>query len=116
MEAVDPRLLNEYPIEEVGLVLELSFLCSHHHPEARPSMREVVQVLAGDKAHPVPPSEPPLADTPTRTENLDEFIVSFSSYKHGSSIAISHPNRSSDGRLVFTRDRTSPLSLLAATA
>jgi serine/threonine protein kinase len=115
LQAADPRLLNEYPVEEVGLVLELGLLCSHPHPEARPSMREVVQMLGVDKPRPVLPSDPPLADTPTRSEHFDEFNVAFSSYKHDSSIAISHASRSSDRRPVLTPDGTSPLSLLAGT-
>jgi serine/threonine protein kinase len=49
LHAVDPRLLNDYSVEEVELVLRLGLLCSHPHPEARPSTRQVVQMLAGDK-------------------------------------------------------------------
>jgi len=59
LQAVDPRLLNEYPAEKVGLVLELGSLCSHTHPEARPSMRQIVQMLVGNKQPPRLNSEPP---------------------------------------------------------
>ncbi|KAA8517251.1 hypothetical protein F0562_017497 [Nyssa sinensis] len=48
LEAVDPRLENEYVVEEVELVLELGLLCSHVVAAARPSMSIVVQYLEGE--------------------------------------------------------------------
>jgi serine/threonine protein kinase len=47
-EAVDPKLNSIYVIEEAELVLELGLLCSHHRPEARPSMRQVTRYLCRD--------------------------------------------------------------------
>ncbi|XP_020256324.1 L-type lectin-domain containing receptor kinase IV.1-like isoform X2 [Asparagus officinalis] len=47
METVDQRL-REYCVGEVELVLKLGLLCSHPVPEARPSMRQVVQILDRD--------------------------------------------------------------------
>ncbi len=47
-EAVDPKLNSIYMIEEAELVLELGLLCSHHRPEARPSMRQVTRYLSRD--------------------------------------------------------------------
>ena len=41
-------------------------------------MRELVQILAGDKPPPVLPSEPPLPDTSTTSKHFDDFIVYFS--------------------------------------
>ncbi|KAA8517250.1 hypothetical protein F0562_017498 [Nyssa sinensis] len=38
LEAIDPRLGNEYVVEEVELVLKLGLLCSHVVASARPSM------------------------------------------------------------------------------
>jgi len=61
LQEVDPRLLNEYLVEEVGLVLELCSLCSHTHLEARPSMIQIVQMLVGNKQPPELNSEPPWA-------------------------------------------------------
>jgi hypothetical protein len=37
-----------YVIDEVELVLELGLLCSHHRPEARPTMRQVTRYLNRD--------------------------------------------------------------------
>ena len=90
----DPRLLSEYHVEEVGLVLELGLLCSHPHYEAQPRMKEMVQMLDGDKPPPVLPFEPPSPNTSTTSKRFDDFIVSFSSYKHGSYNTISHARRS----------------------
>ncbi|KAL2631993.1 hypothetical protein R1flu_016679 [Riccia fluitans] len=50
---VDKRLEGKYNISELEVVLMLGLLCSHPDPQSRPSMRQVVQVLAGDA--PVPP-------------------------------------------------------------
>ncbi|KAE8099137.1 hypothetical protein FH972_017141 [Carpinus fangiana] len=47
-EAVDPKLNSIYMIDEVELVLELGLLCSHHRPEARPTMRQVTRYLNRD--------------------------------------------------------------------
>ncbi|CAN0879172.1 L-type lectin-domain containing receptor kinase IV.1 [Linum grandiflorum] len=48
LEAMDPNLGEEFVGEEVELVLKLGLLCSHSDPEARPSMRQVHQVLDGE--------------------------------------------------------------------
>ncbi|XVF55232.1 hypothetical protein PTKIN_Ptkin06aG0020300 [Pterospermum kingtungense] len=47
LEAKDPKLGIDYVAEEVELVLKLGLLCSHSEPEARPTMRQVVQFLEG---------------------------------------------------------------------
>ena len=48
LEARDVNLGVDYVAEELELVLKLGLLCSHSEPVARPSMRQVVQFLAGD--------------------------------------------------------------------
>ncbi|KAF2303194.1 hypothetical protein GH714_014478 [Hevea brasiliensis] len=48
LEARDPNLGPNYIPEEVELVLKLGLLCSHSVPEARPSMRQVLQFLEWD--------------------------------------------------------------------
>ncbi|KAG6536395.1 hypothetical protein ZIOFF_001449 [Zingiber officinale] len=48
LTTADPRLGDEFPTEEVELVLKLGLLCSHPLPAARPSMCRVVQYLEGD--------------------------------------------------------------------
>ncbi|PRQ16938.1 putative protein kinase RLK-Pelle-L-LEC family [Rosa chinensis] len=52
LEARDQSVGNDFVAEEVELVLKLGLLCSHSEPAARPSMRQVVQYLAGDVALP----------------------------------------------------------------
>lgn len=48
IEASDPTLAGDYVEEEVELALKVGMLCAHPRPEARPSMRQVVQFLEGD--------------------------------------------------------------------
>ncbi|XP_024166390.1 L-type lectin-domain containing receptor kinase IV.1 [Rosa chinensis] len=52
LEARDQSLGTDFVAEEVELVLKLGLLCYHSEPAARPSMRQVVQYLAGDVALP----------------------------------------------------------------
>ncbi|TYI33200.1 hypothetical protein ES332_A04G116300v1 [Gossypium tomentosum] len=52
LEAKDPYLGSDYAAEEVELVLKLGLICSHSQPEARPTMRHVVQILEGDMPFP----------------------------------------------------------------
>jgi hypothetical protein len=51
-EVVDPKLNSIYVIDEVELVLELGLLCSHHRPEAWPTMKQVMRYLNRD--YPLP--------------------------------------------------------------
>ncbi|KAJ0981861.1 hypothetical protein J5N97_010116 [Dioscorea zingiberensis] len=51
-ETKDPRLGDNYVLEELDLVLKLALLCSHPSPSARPSMREATAILNGDLALP----------------------------------------------------------------
>ncbi|XP_062190656.1 L-type lectin-domain containing receptor kinase SIT2-like [Phragmites australis] len=48
IDSVDTRIPNGYNPEEVSLVLKLGLLCSHPLPNARPTMRHVMQYLDGD--------------------------------------------------------------------
>ncbi|CAN1770022.1 L-type lectin-domain containing receptor kinase IV.1 [Linum perenne] len=50
--AKDLNLDSELVREEVELVLKLGLFCSHSNPEARPSMRQVLQILEGDLSLP----------------------------------------------------------------
>jgi len=49
---LDPRLKDDYNIDEACLVLKLGLLCSHPFVSARPTMRQVMQYLEGDTAIP----------------------------------------------------------------
>nr|XP_023922353.1 L-type lectin-domain containing receptor kinase IV.1-like [Quercus suber]POE98068.1 l-type lectin-domain containing receptor kinase iv.2 [Quercus suber] len=48
LDASDPKLEGNYVVKEMELVLKLGLLCSHSTPAARPSMRQVMQLLDGD--------------------------------------------------------------------
>ncbi|XP_057860639.2 L-type lectin-domain containing receptor kinase S.4-like isoform X2 [Cryptomeria japonica] len=106
LNVVDPKLGNEYAVREAELVLQLGLLCSHPRPEARPNMRQVVQILAGDIVMPALPSGAPSADTPQTTPSFDELVVSFSSYKQSSL------NTNSQASASSIPDRRLPLSLM----
>ncbi|XP_037481285.1 L-type lectin-domain containing receptor kinase SIT2-like [Triticum dicoccoides] len=56
LDAVDPRLMGNFNIEEVTLVLKLGLLCSYPSSSARPSMRKIVQYL--DHGQSVPDLSP----------------------------------------------------------
>ncbi|KAL5719703.1 hypothetical protein ACHQM5_012448 [Ranunculus cassubicifolius] len=47
-ETTDPNLGSNYVKEEMEIVLNLGLLCSHSIAASRPSMRQVVQILAND--------------------------------------------------------------------
>ncbi|CAL5043067.1 unnamed protein product [Urochloa decumbens] len=48
LDAMDVKLQGNYDIDEACLALKLGLLCSHPFPDARPSMRQVLQYLDGD--------------------------------------------------------------------
>ncbi|EAZ02667.1 hypothetical protein OsI_24779 [Oryza sativa Indica Group] len=52
LEAMDPKLQNEYDADEACLALKLGLLCSHQSPAARPSMWHVMQYLNHDLPFP----------------------------------------------------------------
>ncbi|CAO1948849.1 unnamed protein product [Urochloa humidicola] len=64
---IDPRLGEEYVMEEAELVLKLGLLCSHPSPAGRPSMRLIMQYLCGD----MPFSEMP--DAYLNIRSIDEL-------------------------------------------
>ncbi|KAK9123911.1 hypothetical protein Sjap_013513 [Stephania japonica] len=48
----DPKLRNDYELEEMELVLKLGLLCSHSRSDARPSMSQVTKYLGGNASLP----------------------------------------------------------------
>ncbi|KAL3531794.1 hypothetical protein ACH5RR_005315 [Cinchona calisaya] len=81
LEAVDPKLGENYVKEEVEMVLKLGLLCSHSEPLARPSMRQVVLYLECSVELPDLPS---LGITATglaftQHDGFDDFASSFPS-------------------------------------
>ncbi|TYI17813.1 hypothetical protein ES332_A07G051000v1 [Gossypium tomentosum] len=104
VEAKDPNLGSNYELEEVELVLKLGLICSHSEPEARPTMRHVVQFLERNMALPeissFSLSSSGLAFA--HREGFDEFAKSMSytssfskGFSHSSSVA---PSVLSGGR------------------
>ncbi|XP_058110201.1 L-type lectin-domain containing receptor kinase VIII.1 [Magnolia sinica] len=62
LEAADMRLEGQFEEGEMTKVLLVGLLCSHPDPLARPTMRNVVQILGGEAALPsVPRSKPSLS-------------------------------------------------------
>jgi hypothetical protein len=58
LSAVDKRL-EDYESKWMEVVLKVGLLCSHPNPQARPSMRQVVQILSGEIPVPSVPSSRP---------------------------------------------------------
>ncbi|RWW04019.1 hypothetical protein GW17_00032781 [Ensete ventricosum] len=77
----DPRMREDYAVEEVELVLKLGLLCSHPLPTARPSMRQVVRYLEGHA--PLPELSPTYlsfsAFVRLHNEGVDDHITSYTS-------------------------------------
>lgn len=48
VDAIDIKLQGRYDVDQACLALKLGLLCSHPSPDARPSMRQVLQYLDGD--------------------------------------------------------------------
>ncbi|KAL0730510.1 hypothetical protein Bca4012_026603 [Brassica carinata] len=52
LDAKDPNLGTEFDRREVEMILKLGLLCSHSNPQARPTMRQVLNYLRGDALFP----------------------------------------------------------------
>ncbi|RCV06465.1 hypothetical protein SEVIR_1G166700v4 [Setaria viridis] len=81
LEAVDPRLMGKFDLEEAILVLKLGLLCTHPLPNARPGMRKVMQYLEGDQPTPdLPPTYVSYAMMALmQIEGFDSYVMSTSS-------------------------------------
>lgn len=81
LDTVDPRLGEDYCPIEAELVLKLGLLCSNPMPEARPSMRQVVQFLVGDVPLPELPASYQSCGTPSpfQSEGFNSYVKSFCS-------------------------------------
>ncbi|KAB1225885.1 L-type lectin-domain containing receptor kinase IV.4 [Morella rubra] len=75
LDASDPKLEGNYVVEEMILVFELGLLCTHAIPAARPSMRQVAQILDGDANLPAVPYDTAALGTST-SYNASDFLVS----------------------------------------
>ena len=63
LSVADPLLRDQFDGEQMSTVLKLGLLCSYPDPALRPSMRQVVQVLAGDADVPDVPEGNPRASS-----------------------------------------------------
>ncbi|XP_071686455.1 L-type lectin-domain containing receptor kinase V.9-like [Rutidosis leptorrhynchoides] len=52
LKMVDPKLGDDYVIEELGLFLKVGLLCSHSSQSVRPSMSQVLKFLKGEEPLP----------------------------------------------------------------
>eukprot|EP00250_Pteridium_aquilinum_P005588 c15659_g1_i2 orf=189-2375(-) len=55
LEACDKRLNRDFDEDEMVRLLQIGLLCSHPDPEARPTMRQVLQILTGEAIMPPVP-------------------------------------------------------------
>ncbi|RCV06072.1 hypothetical protein SEVIR_1G132900v4 [Setaria viridis] len=80
-EAVDPRIQGGYDVDEVSLALRVGLMCSHPLAGVRPSMRQVMQYLAGDT--PLPELTPAHMGMSMlallQNQGLDSFVMANSS-------------------------------------
>ncbi|GJR57557.1 L-type lectin-domain containing receptor kinase VIII.1-like protein [Tanacetum coccineum] len=76
LEAADPRLGGEFEEGEMMKVLLVGLLCSHPDANVRPTMRQVVQMLAGEAEVPlVPRTKPSLSfSTSDLLMNLQDSV------------------------------------------
>ncbi|XP_066318367.1 L-type lectin-domain containing receptor kinase SIT2-like [Miscanthus floridulus] len=82
IEVVDPRIQGDYDVNELSLTLRVGLLCSHPLASVRPSMRTVMQYLAGDM--PLPELTMPTHMSMSmlallQSQGFDSFIMATSS-------------------------------------
>ncbi|KAG2669994.1 hypothetical protein I3760_14G063400 [Carya illinoinensis] len=92
LDASDPRLEGNYVLEEMVLVLKLGLLCSHAIPTARPSMRQVMQILDGNADLPDVPYDSASFGAFTSNEESNFFLSLKSSSGQGSTHSMSTTN------------------------
>ncbi|PUZ68335.1 hypothetical protein GQ55_2G018600 [Panicum hallii var. hallii] len=78
---VDAKLQGDYNVDEACIALKVGLLCSHPFPEARPSMRQVLQYLNGELAVPelVPAHLSFQMLTLMQNDGFDSYIMSYPS-------------------------------------
>jgi hypothetical protein len=78
LRTVDSKLQDEFDPHQACLVLKLGLLCSHPVPDARPSMRQVMQYLDGDMKLPeaMPESLSLGMKALMQIEGFDSYIMS----------------------------------------
>ncbi|KAL6880406.1 hypothetical protein ACP4OV_011971 [Aristida adscensionis] len=81
LETVDAKLQGDYNVDEASIALKVGLLCSHPFPEARPSMRQVLQYLNGEMSVPelVPAHLSFQMLALMHNEGFDSYIMSYPS-------------------------------------
>ncbi|KAL9228708.1 hypothetical protein vseg_004259 [Gypsophila vaccaria] len=97
-ETSDPKLEADYVSQEMELVLKLGLHCSHPNPEARPSMRQVVQFLRFEADLPDVPADYELE----RNDLLDESWGGSTSIVSSSAFAVSAGTFFSDNSVIHS--------------
>lgn len=69
--AADPRLEGQFDETEMRKVLLVGLACSHPDPNARPTMRVVIQMLVGEAEVPIVPRT-----KPTTTFSTSHLLLS----------------------------------------
>nr|XP_019705298.1 L-type lectin-domain containing receptor kinase IV.1 [Elaeis guineensis] len=74
LEVIDARLGGDYDVGEVELILKIGLLCSNPVRAARPTMRQVMQLLDGDLSLPEIPKDGMgiAVSSPNHAEELEE--------------------------------------------
>jgi serine/threonine protein kinase len=75
LTTVDEKLGRNYDPDWVEVVLMIGLLCSHPDPLARPTMLQVVQILAGDALVPDIPTSKPRAVYLTQASNISHSML-----------------------------------------
>ncbi|WVZ61789.1 hypothetical protein U9M48_011606 [Paspalum notatum var. saurae] len=80
-ETIDAKLQGDYNVDEACVALQVGLLCSHPFPEARPSMRQVLQYLNGEISVPqlVPAHVSFQMLSLMHNEGFDSYIMSYPS-------------------------------------
>ncbi|KAL6647102.1 hypothetical protein ACP70R_014539 [Stipagrostis hirtigluma subsp. patula] len=81
IDTVDAMLQGDYNVDEACIALKVGLLCSHPFPEARPSMRQVLQYLNGEISVPelVPAHLSFQVLAVMQNEGFDSYIMSYPS-------------------------------------
>ncbi|XP_058099379.1 L-type lectin-domain containing receptor kinase SIT2-like [Magnolia sinica] len=82
LAAADPKLGDEYEVEEMELVLKLGLLCSHPLSTIRPSMRQVMQFLDHELIS---------------SDGLGASILELGHYKGSDDLLLSYPSSLAQG-------------------
>ncbi|XP_057829157.2 L-type lectin-domain containing receptor kinase SIT2 [Cryptomeria japonica] len=76
MDAADPNLGGEYVEDEMEKVLKLGLLCCNPKPEARPAIRQVLQIIEGEASV---PSLVPYEASEGNSSSTPDTVASFAS-------------------------------------